>query len=100
MHPFSQPKLSSSFDILLILCLYLAPTLLQPATTAEGVATSPGTARSRRRRGSRFVTTVAKLAMWPETVTTPTSRSATPAVDSGTYRKVARKSSATGRHYG
>lgn len=42
---------------------------------------------------------MAKPVMWLETVTTPMSRSATPAVDSGTYRKAARRSNATGRPY-
>lgn len=72
---------------------------MQPATTVEGVVTSPGTARSPRRRGSRSATTVAKLVMWPETVTMPTSRSVTPVAGSGTYRRAAKRSSATGRCY-
>lgn len=64
------------------------------------MATSPGIARSPRRRGSKFATTVARPATWPVTVTMPTSRSATPAAASDTFRKAVRKSSATGTFKG
>lgn len=56
------------------------------ATTATGVATFPGTARSPKRRESSCATPVAKLATWPVTVITPMSRSATPAVGLVTSR--------------
>ena len=71
--------------------------VLQPAKNVEGVATSPETARSLKRRGSRCVTTVARPAMWPGTVTMPTSRSATLVGALDTSRKAVKKSSATGK---
>lgn len=67
-----------------------------PAITAAGEATSPETARSPKRRGSRCATTVARLAMWLVTATTPMSRSATPVGGLDTFRKAVKKSSATG----
>ncbi|KAG7478108.1 hypothetical protein MATL_G00076870 [Megalops atlanticus] len=66
------------------------------ATIVAGVVTSPGTARSPRRRGSNAATTVARRATWHVTATTPTSRSATLVEDSVTSRKAVKKSSATG----
>ncbi|KAI1890411.1 hypothetical protein AGOR_G00153440 [Albula goreensis] len=66
------------------------------ATTVAGAVTSPGTARSPRRRGSSAATTAARPATWRATATTPTSRSATPAGGSATSRKAVKKSSATG----
>lgn len=66
------------------------------ATTATGVVTFPGTARSRGRRGSSAATTAARPDMWPGTVNTPTSRSATPVVDLDTSRSSVTKSSVTG----
>lgn len=50
------------------------------ATTAAGVVTFLGTARSLRRSGSSSASAVAKLGTWLGTATRPTSRSATPAV--------------------
>lgn len=69
---------------------------LKPAITAAEAATSPRTARSPSGSGSSAATTAASPATWPATATTPTSRSATPAASSGTSRKTAPKSSATG----
>lgn len=66
------------------------------ATTAAEAATSPGTARSPRRSASRCAITAVKPDTWRATATTPTSRSATPAADSDTSRRAAKKSSATG----
>jgi len=66
------------------------------ATTATGVVTSLATARSRRRRGSRCATAVAKPDMWPVSVTMPTSRNAIPAEASVTSKSFAIKSSVTG----
>lgn len=56
------------------------------ATTATRVVTSPGTARSLRRRGSSFATPVERPVIWPATAIMPTSRSATPAVALATSR--------------
>lgn len=66
------------------------------ATTVAGVATSQGIARNPRRRGSKSATTVARPATWPVIVTMPMSRSVTHVEALDTFRKAARKSSATG----
>lgn len=61
----------------------------QRATTATGVVTFPGTARSPKRRGSSSATPAGKPATWPVTAITPTSRSATLAVGLATSRSCA-----------
>jgi len=66
------------------------------ATTVAGEATSPGSARSPRRRGSRCATPAARRDTWLATATTPMSRSAIPVEASVTFRKAVKKSSATG----
>lgn len=80
----------------LAMLLETVKELRMPATTVAGEATSPETARSPKRRGSRCATTVARPAMWPATVTTPMSRSVTLVEDLDTFRKAVKKSSATG----
>lgn len=59
------------------------------ATTATGVVTFPGTARSPKRRESSSATLAGKLVTWPVTAITPMSRSATPAVGLATSRSCA-----------
>lgn len=61
----------------------------QRATTATGVVTFPGTARSPKRRESSSATLAGKLVTWPVTAITPMSRSATPAVGLATSRSCA-----------
>lgn len=78
-------------------CSTFMAHVFQPATTAAGAVTSPETARSPRRSGSRCATTVARLATWRVTATMPTSRSATPVGALDTSRKAVKRSSATGR---
>lgn len=70
---------------------------LQHATTAIGVDIFPETVKNPKRKESNAATTVAKLAMWHETVTMPMSRSATPAGGSDTSRSYVTKSSVTGK---
>lgn len=50
----------------------------QHATTATGVVTFPGTARSPSARGSSSATTAEKLVTWPASAIMPMSRSASP----------------------
>lgn len=61
------------------------------ATTVTGVVTFPGTARSLRRRESSSASAVAKLDIWPVTVTMPMSRSVTPAVALVTSRNFVKR---------
>lgn len=68
----------------------------QPAITVAEEVTSPGTARSRRRSESNCATTAGRLDTWRGIATTPTSRSATPAVASDTFRSAVKRSNATG----
>lgn len=70
--------------------------LKMPVITVEAQVIFPGTVRSPKRRGSRFATPVEKGAMLRGTVTTPTSRSATPVEASDTSRRDARRSNVTG----
>lgn len=60
------------------------------------MAIFPETVKSPKRKESSVAITAAKPVTWPAIVTTPTSRSATPAAASDTSRRAARKSSATG----
>lgn len=70
----------------------------QRATTATGVVTFPGTARSPKRRESSSATLAGKLVTWPVTVITPMSRSATPAVGLATSRSCAIRWNVTGKY--
>ncbi|CAO2614300.1 hypothetical protein LEMLEM_LOCUS16501 [Lemmus lemmus] len=60
-----------------------------PAITAVEVATLPRTARSPRESESNAATTVASQAIWPVTVTTRMSRSATLVVNLDIFKKTA-----------
>lgn len=70
--------------------------LKMPVITAGAQVIFPGTVRNLKRRGSRFATPVGKGGTWHGTVTTPTSRSATPVEASDTSRRDARRSNVTG----
>lgn len=75
------------FFFFLLLIVFFPPD--QRATTATGVVTFPGTARSPKRRESSSATLAGKLVTWPVTAITPMSRSATPAVGLATSRSCA-----------
>jgi len=70
--------------------------LKMPVITVVAQVIFPGTVRSLKRRGSRFATPAGKVVMWHGTVTTPTSKSATPVEASDTSRRDARRSNVTG----
>jgi len=74
--------------------------LKMPVITAGAQVIFPGTVRNLKRRGSRFATPVGKGGTWHGTVTTPTSRSATPVEASDTSRRDARRSNVTGVEIG
>jgi len=69
--------------------------LRMPVITVVGQVTFQGTVRSLKRKGSRSATPVAKEATWHGTVTTLTSRNATPVEASDTSRRDARRSNVT-----